>query len=102
MRVLLLALLALATSTAGAADFDYATYRSAWLSDAAATFQLDPEADWLIDASMKKFHTVAAWTGQHRDITPERRRFVEAWAVALRLPEGTAALFGHEIEVRQR
>lgn len=102
MRLALLMLLAWVGAAAAGADFNYAAYRSAWLSDAAATFRVDPASDWQIDASLKKFHTVAVWTGKDREIPEGRRRFIEGWAHALYLPPQTPGMFEREIEIRQR
>ena len=101
MQKLLLAL-ALVFATAAAADeFDHASYKPAELADVAAGMEIDPRANYWLDASHAKYRAEVTYTGAMRPINPQVKQLITYWAKALQHPESVPAVFNHEVEVAQ-
>jgi len=101
MRIMLFALLFVFTSTAWSTGFNYSSYQTAQLSDAASSFELDPESDYMVDAAMRKYHVEATFTGNVRPIGSGLGKFISGWARALNIPPHIPGMFNTAVEIRQ-
>ena len=105
MHKLLLALalvFAAAPAPAAAADeFDHASYKPAQLADVAAGMEIDPRANYWLDASHAKYRAEVTFTGAIRPIAPGVKQLITYWAKALQHPESVPAVFNHEVRVIQ-
>lgn len=100
-RVTLLLLLLAFTSLGHAGEFNYSSYQTARLSDAASSFELDPESDYMIDAAMRKYHVEATYTGNIRKVDPGLSKYIAGWARAVNVSPGIPAMLNTEVEIRQ-
>lgn len=101
MRIVLLTALLLFASAGRGAGFNYSSYQSTQLSDAATSFELDPESDYMIDAAMRKFHVEGTFTGNTREVDPALSKFIVGWAHALDIPPHIPGMFNTAVEIQQ-
>jgi hypothetical protein len=102
IKTIVLALsLAFAITAASADDFDDSSYRAGELVDAVAGLEIDPRADYWLDASHAKYNTDVTFTGAIRPIDLGVKRLIVMWTTALRHPESVSAAFKQEVQVSQ-
>ncbi len=93
---------ACATAPARQADgFDHSSYLPAALADATASLEIDPRANYWLDASHPKYESVVTYTGAMRPIDPNVKRLITMWAKAMQHPNSVSDVFNHEVQVTQ-
>ena len=100
-RALLVALMLAIAIPSWGGEFDYASYRASSLPEAAAHLEIDPSADYWLDASTPKYHSVAIFTGRIRPIAQDTKTLMSHWATALPQSSSHMGLFTAEAEMTQ-
>jgi hypothetical protein len=103
---LLSSLLAVACATtppspADAEGFDHSSYSPANLADATTSMEIDPRANYWLDASHPKYESVVTYSGAIRTIDPNVKRLITMWAKAMQHPDSVPDVFNHEVQVTQ-
>jgi hypothetical protein len=86
---------------AGADEFEHSSYVSADLADVATSMEIDPRANYWLDASHAKYMSVVTYTGAIRPIDSNVKRLITMWAKALQHPDSLPAVFNYEVQVAQ-
>ncbi|GAA0887155.1 hypothetical protein [Rhodanobacter soli] len=97
---ILIVLLALAAPVSGR-DFDYSSYKTVSLADAAAALAVDPRANYWLDAAHPRYHALATFTGKTRKLAPGVKGFIVMWVKAMQHPAEYVDFFKMEVQIRQ-
>ena len=101
MKTLLLCVLLIFTPAVIADEFDYAAYKDSSIAAASSNLEIDPRANYWLDAAHAKYHTIGIFTGHIRPLQLGRRSLLQYWAKAMGHGPETAAMFVSEIEILQ-
>jgi hypothetical protein len=79
---------------------DWSAYQSATVAQAWTEAAIVKGATHTIETIDVKYRVETVYTGEHRELIPQRRDLLRRWVKALRHPDEVGSMFAHEIQIR--
>jgi hypothetical protein len=99
MKAIVMSVMLLLATAAGAEDFNYAAYKSTDLALAFQSAYVITGTDYHIEGAEIKYKVEATFSGKHRLTDPKVQNFISKWVTAKGHPKEYESLFKHEILV---